>query len=300
MFDKLISSITGNPGAILGLAGDIFGAKESKDSVASQTAANIAAQKEFAQHGIRWKVEDAKAAGLHPLYAMGGSGAAFSPNPIVVNDGLGKAMSNMGQNLSNAAGRQMTQEQHQQQELQNELIRAQINQTNAQADYYRAQSPVVTPGVSVFPYTGGRPGGDMIPGYPLPPKASGAGDANQVVTGPKHNAITYKPAEVKSSRSESPHITPGVNPMMTEFQVGNNRKIMVPHTFSDDAEIPLTLLPMIVKENINRYGFTNTLKAFGLWPDDLNDARHFRQHPSMIRTPPGLYEHLNKPYSERR
>lgn len=41
-----------------------------------------ALQREFAQMGIRWRVGDAKAAGIHPIYALGGSGASYSPSPI--------------------------------------------------------------------------------------------------------------------------------------------------------------------------------------------------------------------------
>jgi len=57
------------------------------------------AQKQFAQHGIRWKVEDAIKAGLHPLAALGVQTASFSPvsvgNPVsdITN------MASMGQNL---------------------------------------------------------------------------------------------------------------------------------------------------------------------------------------------------------
>ena len=36
-------------------------------------------QKEFAQMGIRWRTDDAKAAGLHPLAVLGASGASYSP-----------------------------------------------------------------------------------------------------------------------------------------------------------------------------------------------------------------------------
>lgn len=38
-----------------------------------------ALQREFAQNGVRWRVEDAKAAGLHPLAALGASGASAAP-----------------------------------------------------------------------------------------------------------------------------------------------------------------------------------------------------------------------------
>lgn len=81
---------------------------------------NIALQREFAQHGIRWKADDAKAAGLHPMAALGGAGAAFSPvahvsggsipstpvsSPsanIVADTSMGNAMSSMGQDISRA------------------------------------------------------------------------------------------------------------------------------------------------------------------------------------------------------
>lgn len=65
------------------------------------------AQREFAQHGIRWKVEDAKAAGLHPLAAMGASGASFSP--VMVGDTYGPAMAQAGQDISRAVEATRTQ-----------------------------------------------------------------------------------------------------------------------------------------------------------------------------------------------
>lgn len=66
--------------------------------------ANIEMQREFARNGIRWKVEDATNAGLHPLVGAGAGGAAFAPNaPFAVGDyGAGATFSNMGQNLSRA------------------------------------------------------------------------------------------------------------------------------------------------------------------------------------------------------
>ena len=47
---------------------------------------NMAAQKEFAQHGIRWKVADAQAAGVHPLYALGANTHSFSPTAVGSSD----------------------------------------------------------------------------------------------------------------------------------------------------------------------------------------------------------------------
>lgn len=56
-------------------------------------------QKEFAQNSVRWKVEDAKRAGLHPLFALGG-GTNFSPSGIV-GTGLGSAVAESSKNIQN-------------------------------------------------------------------------------------------------------------------------------------------------------------------------------------------------------
>lgn len=73
--------------AVAGIAGSLLGNKSSKDAAeanreaqADANAQNLAAQREFAQMGLRWKVADARAAGLHPLSAIGASGASFSPS----------------------------------------------------------------------------------------------------------------------------------------------------------------------------------------------------------------------------
>lgn len=41
-----------------------------------------ALQKEFAQQGIRWRVDDAKAAGIHPLAALGAQTFSYSPQSV--------------------------------------------------------------------------------------------------------------------------------------------------------------------------------------------------------------------------
>lgn len=55
-------------------------AYETNGSMESHYAnQNIALQREFAKNGVRWKIADGVAAGIHPLYAVGAQGASFSP-----------------------------------------------------------------------------------------------------------------------------------------------------------------------------------------------------------------------------
>lgn len=66
---------------------------------------NMAQQREFAQHGIRWKADDARAAGLHPLAAMGASTTSFSPVTAGGEAPKGSSMDfgSLGQDLARAA-----------------------------------------------------------------------------------------------------------------------------------------------------------------------------------------------------
>lgn len=73
----------------LPVAGDLFGAYQSKRaadrSIRGTERANrenIEWQKEFAKHGISWKVEDAARAGLHPMAALGAQVSQFVPSSV--------------------------------------------------------------------------------------------------------------------------------------------------------------------------------------------------------------------------
>ena len=68
LWDK-IKKITGPIGDVVDIGGNVmdwFSAGDSSDQYKQTSAKNEAMQREFAQNSIRWKVNDAKAAGLHP------------------------------------------------------------------------------------------------------------------------------------------------------------------------------------------------------------------------------------------
>lgn len=43
---------------------------------------NANLQREFAQNSIQWRVNDAKRAGIHPLYALGAQGSSYTPQSL--------------------------------------------------------------------------------------------------------------------------------------------------------------------------------------------------------------------------
>lgn len=128
--------------------------KEAMDNAALQRSIEYTRQKEFAQHGLRWKVEDAKRAGIHPLAALGGTGSLYAPASTTFGGGgsspdYTSAFANAGQNVMRAVNatrtaeeREAAQIQTQQQlsmnnlemegkQLQNDLLRSQIAQQNS-------------------------------------------------------------------------------------------------------------------------------------------------------------------------
>lgn len=81
---------------------------------------NARLQREFAQNSIRWKVNDAKMAGIHPVYALGGSGTSFSPMYSAGSTDTGddnRWLAEAGQSIAGAIGRTATTEQKQMQAL---------------------------------------------------------------------------------------------------------------------------------------------------------------------------------------
>lgn len=95
-------------------------------------------QKEFAQNGISWRVDDAKAAGVHPLFALGANVSSFSPQAVFPEGRRDSGID--GQDISRAvyatatgetrAAAQLSALTLERASLENDLLRAQIAKLN--------------------------------------------------------------------------------------------------------------------------------------------------------------------------
>lgn len=103
-------------GGALGAVGSLINGSRSSDNVKSQ----MQMQREFAQNGVRWKVADAKAAGIHPLAALGAQTVSYSP-VAVGDDGLGSALQTMGQGISRAVEAKQLQEEREAAQARQEM-----------------------------------------------------------------------------------------------------------------------------------------------------------------------------------
>ncbi len=78
MFGSILSGL----GSVVG---GLFGSSAAKKDRKAQLA--------YAQNGIQWRVNDAKKAGIHPLYALGASTPSYTP---VGSGGLANGIANAG------------------------------------------------------------------------------------------------------------------------------------------------------------------------------------------------------------
>ena len=131
----------------------------------------IEMQKKFAKNGIQWKVEDAKKAGIHPLYALGANTMSYSP--VGVGDSFGW-LSDMGQNIDRAreaaSGREsrgitaaLEKLSLEKAGLENDLLRSEIRKNNAQigpampGGAFDARGPLSAFGVEINPKSSETP-----------------------------------------------------------------------------------------------------------------------------------------------
>lgn len=118
-----------------------FSAQQSAEAQREIAAQQMAAQREFAQHGVRWKVADAQAAGIHPLAALGAQTHSFAPISVGgttpdlsgVGQDIGRAISAMkgldekSQEIAEKASRLSLEKGA----LENDLLRSQIRRLNS-------------------------------------------------------------------------------------------------------------------------------------------------------------------------
>lgn len=161
-----------------GILGDRAANKRNEQSLALARE-QMAMQREFAQMGVRWKVADAKAAGLHPLYALGGQTHAPSPVSVMQEASpLPSALSDMGQDIGRAVAATSTAPERanhvlealqlERAQLENDLLRSQIARNNSA----QIGPPFPSPVPSDFPsaLTGGP--APRVTVQPLEPIAS--------------------------------------------------------------------------------------------------------------------------------
>ena len=147
--DPLTASLIFAGGSsLIGGIGNWFSGRENRKSQQNANAANYAAQKEFYQNSVGWRVADSKRSGVNPIYGLGADSASFSPSfQAVGGSGVGDALNSVGQ--SGLAMSQII--------AQSQMVRAQTKMYEAEAQLKQVQAqkeaatPISLPGEGVKP-----------------------------------------------------------------------------------------------------------------------------------------------------
>lgn len=121
------------------LLGGLIGQAESKKMFKRQ----LQAQRQFAQQGIRWKVADARAAGISPLVALGASttSPSFGNLGTPLGDAVGRAGESVGRSISDAQLQRLQASQAERQLANQEMVASSEADRNfAEADFIRQQA----------------------------------------------------------------------------------------------------------------------------------------------------------------
>lgn len=207
-------------GALIGAGASLLGGWMGQKSAKEQQEKNIALQKEFAQSGIQWKVADAKAAGIHPLAALGAQTHSYSP--VTIGDPMGQAVANAGQDISRAinAGSSASGQARQyaaavqgldlqNRELQNQLLASQIarmrQQMNPPIPSDNAPMVIDGQGNSILPP-------QFLPGAAFAQGGTGGSGRRRGGTGSGVPGINIENFDLPWTAPGNPHVEPAANP----------------------------------------------------------------------------------------
>jgi len=176
-------------------------------------AQNIKSQKEFAQNGIRWKVEDAKRAGISPLAALGAQTTSFSPVSVggSADHSMGDMARGMGQDISRAISSTRTAD---------EQKMASLQLANAQADLdgRLIENQIKNSQLQKMNAVGNGP--------PMPSAMDSQG---QVIPG-QGNSVNVKASEIYASQRGAPGIQSGAINSVQYAKTADGKITVVPST----------------------------------------------------------------------
>jgi hypothetical protein len=195
----MLGAILGGLGAVYGAHQDAKNAKlnaavtrETNAMSLAESEKNRAAQKEFAQSGIQWRAADAKAAGIHPIFAMGANVPTYTPSSATFATPAPKTRSvdygAMGQDIGRAITSTMDGSKRvaaisaklslENQKLNNDLLRSQIAASNVATLTHAGSSPGV-PSTSSRMLIDGQSGSGRVRTSPMSRQASAPGSPHQ-------------------------------------------------------------------------------------------------------------------------
>lgn len=221
------------------ILGGALGAREgnkARDAAATNFGQQLKFQEDLAQFGIRWRVDDAKAAGIHPLAALGANLTNYSPIPMSfgADNSWSDALSSAGQNIGRAVEATMSErERLATVAKQNAVQDAQLEESKARTELYRAQALEAIHATNP-PFPTQVAGIIQGQGNSSPTN----GDAWKTVTPPGGGAVTSEvvPAQITAGNPNKPHVIDGAEPDVQYIRTATGYAVSIPQKLSESFE----------------------------------------------------------------
>lgn len=191
-------------GSIISAAGSVLGGllqgRQSADNASDIANMNAQLQREFAQNGIRWRVEDAQKAGIHPLYALGAQTTGYQPTVAYDGGGggLGAGLAAAGQDIGRAIDATRTKDER----YVARMEALQLERAELENDKLRSEIARIT-----------QQTGPAMPSARLPSAMDGQGDfALPPGSAAPLVGVEVKPVEVPATRVGHPELEAGMFP----------------------------------------------------------------------------------------
>lgn len=245
------SNLPGWVGPAASVVTSLLGGKESRDANEEAISRAEAFQREFAQHGVRWRVEDAKAAGVHPVYALGAQLPAASP--IAFADSMGPAISEAGQNIASGIAARGTRQDRLLAQYTLAAAKAQLRESDARIGLLEAETALAR--------------NQAIAAKPFPSLGDDGFLEGQVVDEAKaaeaaRGLVEVSPAVMPSRSKVDSGLVAGTPAGMREFELPGGFKVLLPSesqgTMSEAVEsVSESILTQygVLAENVRHYGW---------------------------------------------
>lgn len=136
-WDAVAGSLVSGGFSILG--GQLDAAQSRQQQRHADDMQRVAWQRD--DTAIQRRVADAKAAGLHPLYAVGAQVSPSStPQYIGGSDEMGRAMGEAGQSIGRAIATRQSETEKMKDQLELKLLTANIGEADARKEYYLSEA----------------------------------------------------------------------------------------------------------------------------------------------------------------
>lgn len=238
-------------------------------------------QAQFAQQGIRWKVDDAKAAGIHPLYALGASTHSYQPQAVM----SGGSWQDVGRSVGQAVQQQREASRLAEAESESRLAREAAERRAEEAHRSQLLNDEVQRTVAMSQVRlAGQPGNG--PGVTLP-----TSNANLTGAGALKRGIEVVPDKVTAGKGG---LTAGTHPGGTavEIPIGKGRRMVVPTGAVSEALEDMELAKYALMIGMNRDAIGSFFMDDVPWAvrgyfDDLKKKfrPNMRRHGSGVRGP---------------